>query len=115
MDDQYNLRMAMLSIIREVRRGDARINTVGDSVHQFLDIGDVRFQLPVGGGTLERVPRWVGSPVSTVPFVPVELAELNVGFVVGQEDWLNVELVGINGIKTEAKIALHRVPPRLTP
>ena len=103
MEDQYNTRMALLSIVREVRY-DVNVVTPASGTSDSLVIstptGTVTYSL-VGG-------RLVRAGASDVFFVEVELDSFS---VTRNGRWLTIDVAGSNGmLKISTKVSLNRIP-----
>jgi hypothetical protein len=135
MDDQYNLRLAMLSIIREIRRGaeggDEGLFPITDAtdwdgmpIENYLSIrrgtsendrrNEIIFEINHDNILTRTGSGTVGENRTPVPFTPVTLKELNVTSTLDGH-WLIIELVGHNDIRAKATISLWRIPPSPIP
>lgn len=103
-DDEYNARLALLSITREIHRGVTEIDIVSGSVFtmEIKPVSGETVTYTFSGGELTRTG---DSPVT---FVPVGLKSFSVDVADTRRVKISVECV--NGMKLETVVARTRVP-----
>lgn len=107
LDDQYNTRMALLSMVTEIRRGDAgtgkiEVTTTNNRLTIVRNDGTIEFELI--DGWLSR------SGDSPVAFVPVELDSFMVDIQANDyNSWLDIKVTGNNGLNLEMQVSMLRI------
>ncbi|MCL2665949.1 MAG: type II secretion system GspH family protein [Defluviitaleaceae bacterium] len=99
-DDQYNARLALLAMTRDVHRGVLHVEPPdGSGKMELVGLG-IEYEL-VG----DRLKRRGDSPVS---FVEVELKSFSHETV--DDRWLKIEIECMDGLVLQTKISISRIP-----
>ena len=120
-NDQYNIRMALLNISREIRHGVDLVSATGN-VLQFQNQNGETVTFTLVGGRLNRSIQGTSDTTVALPFYPAQLSDFRVErldsqgrlYNPGREpyypgNWIRISLVGDDGVELNVTLAIYRI------